>query len=142
MEKYKLKSGGNIFVVRVEHNVSLRVFAVALTDNFYNNNEDFPEKLTKKELINYDLKGLELADIDTGDMKKFNIKQGVKIENITNDELSGYAAQLKGGIILSIDNMKATDIETITKILSKKAENQRSQIELITVNGQILRFLL
>lgn len=49
MEKYKLKSGGNIFVVRVEHNVSLRVFAVALTDNFYNNNEDFPEKLTKKE---------------------------------------------------------------------------------------------
>ena len=99
-------------------------------------------KLTKKELINYDLKGLELADIDNGDMKKFNIKYGVKIENITNDELSGYAEQLKGGVILSIDNVKATDIETVTKVLSKKAENQRSQIELITVNGQILRFLL
>ena len=49
MEKYKLKSGENIFVVRVEHNISLRVFAVALTDTFYNNNEEFPEKLTKKE---------------------------------------------------------------------------------------------
>ncbi|WP_394758742.1 Do family serine endopeptidase [Flavobacterium sp.] len=101
-----------------------------------------PVKLTKKELINYDLKGLELADIDTVDMKKFNIKYGVKIENITNEELSGYAEQLKGGVILSIDNVKATDIETVTKVLSKKAESQRSQIELITINGQILRFLL
>ncbi|MEO8235108.1 MAG: Do family serine endopeptidase [Flavobacterium sp.] len=105
-------------------------------------NITIPVKLTKKELINYDLKGLELADIDNGDMKKFNIKYGVKIENITNDELSGYADQLKGGVILSIDNVKATDIETVTKVLSKKSENQRSQIELITVNGQILRFLL
>ncbi|SFB21794.1 Do/DeqQ family serine protease [Flavobacterium swingsii] len=105
-------------------------------------NITIPVKLTKKELINYDLKGLELADIDNGDMKKFNIKYGVKIENITNDELAGYAEQLKGGVILSIDNVKATDIETVTKVLSKKAESQRSQIELITVNGQILRFLL
>ncbi|WP_395057647.1 Do family serine endopeptidase [Flavobacterium sp.] len=101
-----------------------------------------PVKLTKKELINYDLKGLELADIDNVDMKKFNIKYGIKIENITNEELSGYAEQLKGGVILSIDNVKATDIETVTKVLSKKPENQRSQIELITINGQILRFLL
>jgi Do/DeqQ family serine protease len=105
-------------------------------------NITIPVKLTKKELINYDLKGLELADIDNGDMKKFNIKYGVKIENITNDELSGYAEQLKGAVILSIDNVKATDIETVTKVLSKKSESQRSQIELITVNGQILRFLL
>ncbi|ENI5460077.1 Do family serine endopeptidase [Flavobacterium psychrophilum] len=105
-------------------------------------NMNIPVKLTKKELINYDLKGLELADIDNADMKRLNIKYGVKIENITNDELSGYAEQLKGAVILSIDNIKATDIETVTKVLSKKAENQRSQIELITVNGQILRFLL
>jgi serine protease Do len=101
-----------------------------------------PVSLVKKELINYDLKGLELADIDSGDMKKFNIKFGVKIENITNDELQGYAEQLKGGIILSIDNNKATDIETVNQLLSRKGENQKSQIELLMTNGQIIRFLI
>jgi serine protease Do len=99
-------------------------------------------KLTKRELINYDFKGLELADIDTADAKRFNIKYGVKIENITNEELQDYESQLRGGIILSIDNIKATDIETVTKLLSRKGENQKSQIELLMTNGQILKFLL
>jgi serine protease Do len=101
-----------------------------------------PVSLVKKELINYDLKGLELADIDSADMKRFNIKFGVKIENITNDELQGYAEQLKGGIILSIDNNKAIDIETVNQLLSRKGENQKTQIELLMVNGQIIRFLI
>lgn len=101
-----------------------------------------PVSLVKKELINYDLKGLELADIDNTDMKRFNIKYGVKIENITNEELQGYAEQLKGGIILSIDNNKAIDIETVNQLLSRKGENQKSQIELLMVNGQIIRFLI
>jgi serine protease Do len=101
-----------------------------------------PVKLSKKELINYDLKGLELEDLDGADKKKFKLNYGVKIKDITNEELADYADQLKGGVILSVDNNKATDIETITKILSRKGENQRSQIELITANGQILRFLL
>ncbi|TGD56797.1 Do family serine endopeptidase [Flavobacterium humi] len=105
-------------------------------------NISIPVKLTKKELINYDLKGLELEDIDAADKKKFKINYGVKIDNITNEDLAGYADQLKGGVILSVDNVKATDIETITKVLSRKGENQRSQIELITANGQLLRFLL
>ena len=101
-----------------------------------------PVKLSKKELINYELKGLELEDLDQTDMKKFNIDHGVKIKEITNEELSEYTSQLKGGIILKIDNIKVDDMETINKILTKKAENQRSQIEMLTVNGQLLRFLL
>ncbi len=105
-------------------------------------NMTVPVKLTKRELINYDLKGLELEDIDATDKKKFKINYGVKINDVTNEELADYANQLKGGVILSVDNVKATDIETITKVLSRKGENQRSQIELITVNGQVVRFLL
>jgi serine protease Do len=99
-------------------------------------------KLTKKELINYDMKGLELEDIDTNDKKRLRINHGVKIKDVTNEELKAYADQLKGAIIVSVDNMKVNDIETLTRLLSKKSENQRSQIELITQDGQVLRFLL
>ena len=101
-----------------------------------------PVKLSKKEMINYELKGLELEDLEQADLKKFNINYGVKIKEINNEELAEYASQLKGGIILKIDNIKVDDMETINKILTKKAENQRSQIEMLTVNGQLLRFLL
>jgi serine protease Do len=99
-------------------------------------------KLTKKEMINYEIKGIELEDIDNADMKKFRIDYGVKIKDISNEELSEYSDQLKGGVILRIDNIKITDIETINKVIGKKSENQRSQIEMLTVNGQLLRFLL
>ena len=38
-----------MFVVRVEHFVKLSDFTTHLTDYFYNKNEDFKKKLTKKE---------------------------------------------------------------------------------------------
>lgn len=101
-----------------------------------------PVKLSKKELINYELKGLELEDLDQSDIQKFNIDHGVKIKEITNEDLAGYASQLKGGIILKVDNIKVNDMKTINNILEKKSENQRSQIEMLTANGQLLRFLL
>jgi hypothetical protein len=46
------------------------------------------------------------------------------------------------GIIMSIDNNKATDIETVSKILSNKSNTESTQIEMITKNGQIIRFIL
>lgn len=99
-------------------------------------------RLIKKELVNYEIKGVELEDLDAGDKKRFGLNYGVKIKDVTNEDLAPYADQLKGGIILKVDNVKAADIETITRILSKKSETQRSRIEMLTNNGEILRFLL
>jgi hypothetical protein len=45
---------------------------------------------------------------------------GVKIKAITNENLIQYTAELKGNIILSIDNVKATDIETVSKLINIK----------------------
>ncbi|WP_136668763.1 S1C family serine protease [Flavobacterium sp. H122] len=101
-----------------------------------------PVKLVKKELVNYDLKGLELEDLDANDKKRFRLSYGVKIKEVTNEDLTEYAEQLKGGIILKIDNVKATDIETVTRVLSKKNDNQKTQIEMLTNSGELLRFLL
>ncbi|MFA7616931.1 MAG: hypothetical protein WCY16_10165 [Weeksellaceae bacterium] len=49
MTKGEFKSGGKMYVVRIDHFVTIRVFTKALTEHFYNKNEDFPSKLIRKE---------------------------------------------------------------------------------------------
>ena len=101
-----------------------------------------PVKLSKNEINSYKYEGLEMEDIDTADKKRFNIDFGVKIKEITDDELMPYYDELKDGIILSIGNVKAVDIETVSKILNNKRSNQRMRVEMITKNGQIVQFLI
>jgi hypothetical protein len=64
-----------------------------------------PVVLSKMKFSSTEFKGIELENIDAAD-KKFNINYGVKIKAITNENLIQYTAELKGNIILSIDNVK------------------------------------
>ncbi|MNR66921.1 hypothetical protein D3C85_1906500 [compost metagenome] len=66
----------------------------------------------------------------------------MKIKNITNENLAQYQNELQGNIILSIDNVKATNVETVSKLLSKKDEGQSVRIEMINKNGEILRIII
>ncbi len=67
--------------------------------------------LSKNEFFNTEFKGLELENIDAADKKRFHLDSGVKIKSITNENLKQYEQDLKGNIILSIDNVKIKDIE-------------------------------
>ena len=53
-----------------------------------------------------------------------------------------YQNELLGNIILSIDNVKATNVETVSKLLSKKDEGQSVRIEMINRNGEIFRIII
>lgn len=101
-----------------------------------------PVKLTKKELINYEFYGLELEDIESADKKQFGIKNGVKIKDITNEKLIPYSEELKGSIILSIDGVKATDVESISRSLGSRSEKQGVRVELLLKNGQVMRIII
>lgn len=101
-----------------------------------------PVTLTKNEFVSFEYNGLQLQNIDASDKKKFRIDFGVKINDINNEKLNGYAKDLTGGIILSIDNSQATDIETVSRILSAKQSNESAQIEMITAKGQVIRLIL
>ena len=101
-----------------------------------------PVTLIKNDIITTEFKGLELENIEAADKKKFKIDYGVRIKEINNDNLKPYYDQLKGGIILSVDNVKATDVETISKILSKKDENQNMSIQMINKIGQVIQVIL
>ena len=95
-----------------------------------------PVKLTKKELFTIEFNQMELTDIDENIRKKLNIDYGVQISKINNPELAQYEDQLLGGIILSIDGRKATDISAISQYLKSK-RTERAQYQIMTPTGQV-----
>ena len=105
-------------------------------------NRVLPVVLSKNEFFSTEFKGMELENINATDKKKYNLDYGVKIKSITNENLKQYENELKGNIILNIDNEKAKDIETVSKLLSKKEETQSVRIEMINKNGEILKIII
>jgi serine protease Do len=101
-----------------------------------------PVVLSKNDVVSTQFKGLELENINASDKKKFRIDYGVKIKDLNNEKLNDYANDLKGGVILRIGNVKAVDIESVSKILSNIDDSQSVQIEMITANGQVIRLIL
>ena len=101
-----------------------------------------PVVLSKNESFSTDFKGIELENINTDDKKRFKLNYGVKIKDITNENLAQYSEELKGNIIISIDNVKATDVETVSKILNNKDERQSTRIEMINKNGEVIRIII
>jgi len=101
-----------------------------------------PVTLVKKELFNTEFKGLELEDINPSDKKKYGIDYGVKIKDVTSDALKPYQNQLKGNIILKVDDQKATDIETISTFLNRKGEDKSISIQMINRMGQLIQIII
>jgi Do/DeqQ family serine protease len=98
--------------------------------------------LVKNDVVSTEFKGIELENIEAADRRKFRIEYGVRIKEINNENLKPYYNQLKGNIILSVDNVKATDVETISKFLNKKDENQSVSIQMINQVGQIIQIII
>ncbi|MGE6353518.1 S1C family serine protease [Flavobacterium sp. NPDC079362] len=105
-------------------------------------NKVVPVTLSKNEFFSTEFKGIELENIDATDKKRFGLNYGVKIKALTNENLKQYNNELQGNIILSIDNIKATDIETVSKLLGQKDENQSIRIEMINKKGEIIRVII
>ena len=101
-----------------------------------------PVILSKNEFFSTEFKGIELENIDTTDKKKFHLDYGVKIKSINNENLVQYTDELKGNIILSIDNVKAKDIESVSKLLNSKDESQSVRLEMVNKNGEVFRIII
>lgn len=98
--------------------------------------------LVKNDIVKTEFKGLELQNVDGAEKKKFKIDYGVKITDVLNPNLQQYADELKGSIILSIDNTKAIDVETVSRTLTNKNENQSVSIQMINKMGQLIRIII
>jgi Do/DeqQ family serine protease len=105
-------------------------------------NRVVPVVLSKNEFFSTEFKGIEFENINDADKKRLNINYGVKIKSITNEKLIPYSTELKGNIILSIDNVKATDIETVSKLLNNKEQSQSVRLEMINKSGEVFRIII
>jgi len=101
-----------------------------------------PVTLVKNDIIQTDFKGLELENLSETDKKNFRIDYGVKIKEINNERLEPYKEELEGSIILSIDNAKATDVETVSRITNNKDENLGTSVQLLLKNKQVMRIII
>lgn len=101
-----------------------------------------PVTLSKNEFFNAEFKGITLENIEAADKKKYKIDHGVRIKGISDEQWQQYEEELVGSIILSIDNVKATDVETVSKRFGKIEADQKVRIELISKNGELLRFYM
>lgn len=115
---------------------------IAVTINRDGTLKTIPVSLSKNEFFSTEFKGIELENIDAADKKKFKITYGVKIRAITNENLMQYDQELRGNIILSIDNVKARDIETVSKLLNDKEESKSMRLEMINKNGELIRIII
>ena len=101
-----------------------------------------PVILVKNDLIKTELKGIEIENLEAQDKKKFRIDYGVKISDVINERLLPYKEELVGSIILNVDNEVATDVETVSRLLNNKDENQGISLRIITKSGQVTRIII
>ncbi len=99
-------------------------------------------RLSKNEFLTTEFKGIEVMDLDMADKKRLRTDYGVKIKDITNENLLEYANDLKGAVIIKIGNTKAEDVETVSRMLSNISDSQSIQLELITTSGQRVRLII
>jgi len=99
-------------------------------------------KLTKNEINSFNYEGLELEDLSAAEKKALKINYGIRIKDISDGQFMPYYDELKDGIILTINNTKATDINTVTEILSRRGPNDRVKVEMLTRNREVVRFIM
>lgn len=101
-----------------------------------------PVILVKNDIIQTDFKGLELENLSDADKKNFRIDYGVKIKEVNNQRLLPYKDELEGSIILDINGVKASDVETVSRATNNANESQGTSVKLMTKNGQVMRIII
>ncbi len=101
-----------------------------------------PVILVKNDIIQTDFKGLELENLSDADKKNFRIDYGVKIKEVSNQRLLPYKDELEGSIILDINGVKASDVETVSRATNNANESQGTSVKLMTKNGQVMRIII
>jgi len=99
--------------------------------------KDFKVKLTKNELIRYNLYGIELKNMSAEEAKKRNLKQGVVVSRVNRADLIKYGGVEEGYVITSINGVKVNTVEDVSKIIEAKSDDQPILLDMLNKSGGI-----
>ena len=83
-------------------------------------------ELVKLALYRINEIGIEVTNANIDDLKKFNAKNGVKINRVLSQRLN--AEQLEGILITEINNKKVNSIEDVENIISEKTNAEALKV--------------
>ncbi|MHB1105315.1 MAG: trypsin-like peptidase domain-containing protein [Lutibacter sp.] len=96
--------------------------------------------LIKYETTKVTALGLGLENLNTAELKKLNITNGVRITEITNKELASYGVK-KGYVITSIDDNKVYTIDDVNNMIANKSSGEVMRIEMRNLKGEQERYI-
>jgi len=96
--------------------------------------------LTKNEVSTISYLGLVLKNLDTKELKKLEITNGVKITEITNKELAYYGVK-EGFVIIAINNEKVYSVDDVNNLITNNSKGEVIRIEMINLDGEIERYI-
>ncbi|MDR2221354.1 MAG: trypsin-like peptidase domain-containing protein [Flavobacteriaceae bacterium] len=98
--------------------------------------------LIKGEENNLTIKGFTLENLTSEEQNKLSLQTGVKITAVTNKDFLQYQAELKSGILLSINNINITNIQHLKQLINQLPTNTKSKWIIRTNNGQVVQIQL
>ena len=96
--------------------------------------------LIKYEITKVAALGLELENLTAAELKKLNIANGVRITEITNQELANYGVK-KGYVIISIDDNKVYTVDDVNNMIANKTSGEVMRIEMRNLKGEQERYI-
>ena len=98
-------------------------------------------KLIKTENTTYEFNKIEFENISDADRENYNLDYGIKIKTVNNEKYKEYKSILEGSIVLSIDQIKVIDIETVSSYLNQK-KTSKAIYKLITKDGELTQIII
>ncbi len=96
--------------------------------------------LSKNEVTTISSLGIELKNLNPGELKTLKISNGVKVTAIANKELIAYGVK-KGYILTAINNKKVYSIDDVNEIISAKSKGEVLRLEMLNLNGEMERYI-
>ncbi len=105
------------------------------------NNKELQLPVTLSKYHSYKLKdvGVEVTNANSSDLKKFNIKHGVVIQEVLTERMQRY--KIKGLIITEIDNQEVKNVDDVRRIMEHKSPQEDITISFIDWEGEKRHFV-